>query len=201
MFPASVESFDDSYASGQQDYSTEEDLTQSQQRDDDPIATVHHQSLYQDQAHSLQEVVTNNADRYLQVPSGPWNSFNAAHDLQQNTSVNLSYRTPAKQQGFMVSDEGYYTLGRSQQDTRSIRSGRSGSFGQAVDYTRATPRSIPRSQRRRVYSQPQSELESMAASRNTARRTATSDAGSSTGPVACDETDCDWTGKTQSDLK
>ena len=207
MFFASVDPFNNSNSSGQQKYRNQEEFAQSQQRDDDldPIATVHHRSLYSDQAHPLQDAVVNNAGGYPQVPSAqpPWNPHVAAHASHQQSQLSVSYQTPTRPQGFMVSDEGYYTVDKSQQDTRSIRSGRSNSFGQAIYHPEATPRFVPEIQKVQAYSQGQAEAEidSMASRLNTTRRTGTSEADSAPGPVTCKEEDCGWSGKTPSDLK
>jgi hypothetical protein len=205
MFLGADESFDtNSSAPGQQHYNTGLDSTQSPNREDelDAIACIHHQSQYQDPGFSLQDAVGSNDGRYLQVlPSAPWNSVAAAYAFEP-THMTGSYQTPPKQSRHMVSDsdEGYYTLGRSQ-GTRSVISDRSGSIGRAITNLQATPRSIPESQRIRAYSQGQAGNGSMASQQTTTRRAPRSEPELAVSNISCNFERCDWTGKTQSDLK
>jgi hypothetical protein len=204
MFLGTEESFDtNSSTPGQQNYSTGLDLSPSQNRDDelDAIASIHHQSQYQDPGFSLQDAVGSNDGSYLQVPSAPWNSVAAANAFP-STHMSGPYQTPPKQPRHMVSDsdEGYFTLGRPQ-DTRSVISDRSGSIGRTINNLQATPRSIPESQRIRAYSQGQAGDRSMASQQTTTRRAPRSEPEPAVGNISCKFEGCDWTGKTHSDFK
>lgn len=195
---------DNSSTPGQQHFITGQELTQSQTHDDelDAIASIHRQSTRsRTQDYSLQDAIGDNDGRYLQVSSTQsWNPVVAANYLQQ-AHPSVSYLNPTKQPSHMISDEGYYTIGKSQQDTRSVISDHSGSFRHAVNITRATPRSIPEGQRPRTHSQGQAGDGFMAPHPTNRRASRSEPAESVPGPVSCDFEGCAWTGKTHSDFK
>lgn len=193
----------------EQDYSTERGLCHSHPREDEIIlpAAGHH-SFTQYHGSLAQDSFGKNVDEFLQRATAPaWNPAIAAQqsptagiNTLQRIQLGVPHLSTPRQPVHLLSDEGYYTYRRSQQDTRSERSNRSNSFSQMNNQPRAIPRTIPGQQLVRAPSQGPSDY-SMDSQQTPTRGRAKSDAGSNPGAIQCPVERCTVMSKTLSDQK
>lgn len=194
----------------EQDYGTESRIAHSQPREDEiDLPAAGPNTLSQYQGGASQDPFGKNVDEYLQVPTAPaWNPAIAAQqslttlgNTLQRIQLSVPHLATPRQQGYLISDEGYYTYQKSQQDTRSVRSNRSNSFNHMINKPQAIPRTMPDEQRARGFSQGQVSDYSMASQHTPTRGGTKSDAISHVGTISCTVEGCETMSKTPSDQK